>query len=200
MIFALVLFVPIVFATAVGDGEMKNSQKTAVGGLFTALAGGIIIISNIFPSGMYTFPALSGIIILILYFVAGQGVAWSSYIAVSIVSFLLCTSKESALCFMLFLGYYPLLREYIVRIKIKIVCIIIKLLIFNSAAIGIYFLLLYVFSAPESEFKIFGLNLPLIFLVILNFVFFLYDITLSLFEKKYKPIIYNLVTKFFDKF
>ena len=179
---------------------MKKSQKIAIGGLLTAFACMIIIISNVFPSGMYTFPALSGVIILVLSFVAGQGIAWSSYIAVSIVSFLLCTSKEATLCFILFLGYYPLIRQYLQKIKLKFVRLIIKLLIFNSAASGIYFLLLYVFSLPGDEFEIFGVSLPLIFLFIMNVVFLIYDIALSLFEKKYKQTIYKFVTKMLGKF
>lgn len=176
---------------------MKKSQPIATGGLLTAFAVVVMIISNFMPSGMYTFPAVSGIIVYILSFAAGRSYSWVSFAAVSILSFFLCADKQAPLCFILFLGYYPLLRETIEKIRLKAAVYIIKLLIFNAAAAVIWLLLVFIFSVPTEEFSVFGINLPVVMIIIiLNLVFIIYDYALTVFFRKYKEIIYRIVTNF----
>ncbi len=154
---------------------MSRTKKIAVGGLVTAFSCVIMIISNIIPLGLYTFPACAGIVICILSYIAGKSYAWLSYIATAFVSFIMCTDKEAVLCFILFLGYYPLIKSYIDKIHLKVVNYIIKLVIFNVAACCLYLLMFFVFSLPEDMFEIFGVNIPIVFLIVLNVLFILYD-------------------------
>lgn len=176
---------------------MNTAKKTALGGMITALSAVSMLISNIIPVGMYVFPALAGILIYILSLICGKSYAWSSFAAVGIVSFILCADKETVLCFLLFLGYYPLIKSYIEKIKLKPIAYILKLAVFNSAAVGIYFLMLYVFSMSADEFVIFGVNLPLVFLVMLNIIFVVYDYALTIFNKTYCTKIVKNITKMF---
>ena len=166
----------------------------------TALATVMMLLSNFVPTVLFSFPTFAGIVIYILSFVSGSGYAWISYTAVSLLSFFICGSKAVSLCFILFLGYYPLLKKQIEKLRIKIFAYIIKLLIFNAATGCIYCILLFVFSSPvfskwtnES-----WMILPLI--MALNIIFLIYDLCLSLFFKKYKEKIYNLVIKLLRRF
>ena len=179
MIYALVCFAQTVCAAAAEADIMRNTQKIAAGGLMTALACAVMLGSALFPSGMYSFPAVSGIIVLVLSYISGKGHAFSSYIAVSLLSIFLCPNKETAVCFICFFGYYPMLRQYIEKIKNRYIEYFIKLLVFNAAAVGVYFLILFLFSVPESEFAVFGVNVPLLFLFIFNIVFIIYDISIK---------------------
>ena len=136
--------------------DMRNTQKIALGGLLTSLSTVIMVISNIVPSGMYTFPAASGVVIYMISFLAGRSYAWSAFAATSMISFVFCTNKEASLCFIMLMGYYPMLKEHIEKIKLKFVQYLLKLAVFNAAAVLMYYLLLFVFSvpAPRSSWRL----------------------------------------------
>ncbi len=179
--------------------DMRNTQKIALGGLLTSLAAVIMIMSNIMPAGMYTFPAASGVVIYMISFLSGRSYAWSAFAAASIISFVLCTSKEASLCFIMLMGYYPMLKEHIEKIKLKFVQYILKLAVFNASAVLMYFLLVFVFSVPADNFEMFGVDIPLVFLLILNIVFLVYDYAMTAFDRVYKNKIYKFVTKIIKK-
>ena len=174
--------------------KLKKTQRLSVGGLMTAFSCVLMLLSNLLPSGAYTFPAAAGIIVCIVEWLAGRRYAWSSFAATSLLAFFLCTNKEVPLCFTLFLGYYPMLRTVIEKIKLKVLSYFLKLLIFNSSCTAVFLLLLYVFSVGMEEFEIFGINAPALILVLFNAVFLVYDYALTLFEKKYRKNIYKIVT------
>ena len=116
---------------------MKQTQKIALSGLMTALAAVVLILSNIVPIGLYTFPAAAGIIIYILTFTVGRSYAWASYGAVSLLSLFLCADREASLCFVCFLGFYPLLKELLEKLP-KVLAYAAKVLLFNAAAVSVY--------------------------------------------------------------
>ena len=179
---------------------MKKSQKIACGGLITALAIVLMISSNLIPSLLFSLPALAVLVIYTLSVVSGSGYALISYAAVSLLSFFFCGSKAVSLCFILFLGYYPLLKKQIEKLRSRLAAYIVKLLVFNAAAAAVYALLTFVFSSPVFT-RWLGekwLIIPLIFA--LNIVFLLFDICLTMFFKKYEKIIYNIVTKLIGRF
>ena len=173
---------------------MKKTQSIAAGGLLTAFAVVVMLVSNLMPSGMYTFPAVSGVIVYVLSFAAGRPYSWVSFVVVSILSFFLCSDKEAPLCFILFFGYYPLLKEQIEKIRFKAAAYIVKLLVFNAAGAGIWLLLVFVFSVPFEEFSVFGIGLPAVIIAVLNIVFILYDLALTLFFRRYGKKINEFVT------
>ncbi len=174
---------------------MKNTRSIAAGGLLTAFAVAVMLVSNLMPSGMYTFPAVSGIIVYVLSFAAGRPYSWASFAVVSIISFLFCADKEAPLCFVLFFGYYPLLKELIEKIRFRPAEYIVKLLVFNAAGAGIWLLLVFVFSVPFDEFSVFGVRLPAVIISALNLVFILYDLALTMFFRRYGKKINEFVTK-----
>ena len=179
---------------------MRKSQKVALSGLLTAFAAVMVMISNIMPAGMYTFPAAAGVIVYILSSIVGRSYGWASFGAIALLSFFLCADKEAALSFILFFGYYPMIKQALERIPVRFLAYLPKLAIFNAAAVSVYFLMLWVFALPADTFEFFGINMPLIFLLLLNFIFLLYDYAITVFMKAYQQKIYNFVTKVRRKF
>lgn len=179
---------------------LKKTQRIAIGGLLTAFSTVMIILAGIVPSGTFTFPAAAGIIIGILSFTAGKSYAWASFFIVALLSFVICPNKEASLCFTLFLGFYPLAKELIEKLRLKPVQYVIKLLLFNASAVTIYFLLLFVFSMPEDSFEFFGISVPGLFLLALNVVFLIYDLAITMFLMVYKEKINKFVTKINKRF
>ena len=90
--------------------------------------------------------------------------------------------------------------EVIEKLKFKPVQYILKLLVFNAAAVCIYFLLIFVFSVPADDFEYFGINIPALFLIIINPVFLLYDYAITVVLRVYRQKINNFVTKMTKKF
>lgn len=166
---------------------MKSSMavKVAVGGVFSAIALVLMMLTGVFPFGTYAFPVIAGVMLIVIYL--EFGFRWSMFVygVISIMSVLFVSDKEAALFFLLLFGYYPVVKSFIERIKSKIVQYIIKLAIFNAAAVSVYFLMLFVFGMPVDSFELFGVNIPLIFLIVGNFVFLIYDLAINVVVAQY---------------
>ena len=102
------------------------------------------------------------------------------------------------MCFALFFGYYPLLKSLFEKINVKVVGFILKLVVFNAAAFAVYYICLYVFGITQN-FNIFGLNLPLVMLLMFNLVFIAYDRMLTVYEKNYAKRITRFTERLFGK-
>ena len=166
---------------------MKSSMavKVAVGGVFSAIALVLMMLTGVFPFGTYAFPVIAGVMLIVIYLEFGFKWSMLVYGVISIMSVLFVSDKEAALFFLLLFGYYPVVKSFIERIKSKIVQYIIKLAIFNAAAVSVYFLMLFVFGMPADSFELFGVNIPLIFLIVGNFVFLIYDLAINVVVAQY---------------
>ncbi len=176
---------------------MKNNSavKVAVGGLITAFSLVLMLLTGIFPFGTYAFPIISGVLLISVFLEFGLGWSMLAYAAISILSLFFVADKEAALFFILLFGYYPVVKSYIEKIKSKIVQYIIKFGIFNVAAVSVYFLMLFIFNMDSDAFTIFGVNIPLVFLLAGNFVFLIYDFAVTSaavqYIKKYRKIFFK---------
>ena len=108
------------------------------------------------------------------YGIYGSG-AW--YGAVAFLSLLLAPDKEAAAIF-LFLGYYPIIKPKLDKLRFGMVW---KLLLFNTAVAVMYWLLLAVFGMIEllAEYREMGTVLLGVALVLGNVTFWLIDRILS---------------------
>ena len=121
--------------------------------------------------------------------------AWMIYGAVSVLALLFAPDKEAAILFVLFFGYYPVLKSHIERISQKIISWVIKFAVFNAAMIAGFLLAVFVLQIPEDSFTIFGIYLPWVFLILGNIVFFIYDVALSGLVATYVERIHHKVAK-----
>ena len=158
---------------------MKTSVKVTMGGVVAALCLVLMLLTSVIPFGTYAFPALAGMLLVLLVFNLGFPHAAAVYVITAVLSFLLVADKEAALLFAVFLGYYPIVKGLIEKIKSKAAQYIIKLLLFNAAMIGAFFIGTSLLSIPKESFNIFGVYLPWVFLVIGNAVFVIYDLCIT---------------------
>ena len=79
--------------------------------------------------------------------------------------------------FILFFGYYPLLRPYGMRLKNKLLRILWRLLLFNGFLVLDYWLTVYVLGLPTFDDEKAWMLAALAALA--NLVFLMYDITLG---------------------
>ncbi len=158
---------------------MKNKTKnTAVCGLMTALSVVLMMLTTLIPVFMYVLPIVTGLLVLFIADVSNKKWALGVYFSTSFLSLLLLTDKEAALTYVLFFGYYPLIKDVIEKLP-KWVAWILKFILFNSAAVGIGAISFFLFGVSGDEYNEFGEYTIPILLVMANVVFILYDICLK---------------------
>lgn len=168
---------------------MNKSIRLAFCGIITALSTVLMFLTGIITIGTYTLPALSGLLLTVVVIEIGPTWAWSVYIATSVLSFFIAPDKEAALLFILFFGYYPIIKSFIEQIKNKYLSYLLKLVVFNISVIAAFYISIYLLGVPKDSFEIGGVYLPWILLGIGNITFVLYDFAFS-----------NLIVMYFQRF
>ena len=174
---------------------MSKSGKIALGGLLTALGVVLMFLTGLIPIGTYALPAIAGVLLIVAVIEIGAKWAWMIYAAVAVLSLLFAADKEAALLFVLFFGYYPVLKSFLERISNKFLSWISKFAVFNVAVVACFFLAVNFLQLPEDSFTVFGIYLPWVFLILGNAVFLIYDIALSGLVATYVEKLHHRVTK-----
>ncbi|HHW46286.1 MAG TPA: hypothetical protein GXX17_05175 [Clostridiales bacterium] len=156
---------------------MKRTSRIALCGIVAALAVVIMFLSY-FPYFTYAVPAAAGILMIILVIEIDPKWAVLSFVASSIL-ILLLAETEAKLMYVLFFGYYPILKERIERIRKPLIEYILKFAVFNVAMIAAYFLASKVFGIPFDDMGNFGKYLELVLLIGGNITFVIYDFAIS---------------------
>ena len=154
---------------------MSKSGKIALGGLLTALGVVLMFLTGLIPIGTYALPAIAGVLLIVAVIEIG--------------------AKWAALLFVLFFGYYPVLKSFLERISNKVLSWISKFAVFNVAVVACFFLAVNFLQLPEDSFTVFGIYLPWVFLILGNAVFLIYDIALSGLVATYVEKLHHRVTK-----
>lgn len=159
----------------------KLSFKITLGGIVAAMSLIFMFFTGVVPIMAYTLPALAGAFLIVIVIELGKKWAILTYATVSILSFFLTPDKEAAMLFTMFLGYYPIIKSFLEKIKFRPLEYVSKIAIFNVSIIFAYQIIIRIFSTPEllDEFKEFGKYSIPIFLIAANVAFILYDIALT---------------------
>ena len=162
-------------------------------GMMVALATVMMFTGGLIPVLTYCAPMIAGVILLPVLLECGKKAAWTAYAAVALITLFVGIDKEAAF-FFLFLGYYPVVKWDIDRLRHKPLRVLIKLLVFNVSVALMYVLLglLLNMNALIEEFTQMGAVLLAAFVVILNACMLLYDRLLA-------PMVYLYVNKIAPK-
>lgn len=161
--------------------KRTQSQKIAIGGLFSALSIVLMLLGAIIPAATFAAPALAGILIIPAVLELGVQTGVMLYITVGLLSFFIVPDKEMSLIFIFFLGFYPMAKAYIERLRHQFTQWISKLLLFNTCVITMYLLILVVFpiAAIVAEFEDSGTIFTAILLLFANVTFVIYDLAIA---------------------
>lgn len=172
----------------------KVAYKVALCGIISALALVMMMLTTLIPVGTYALPIISGILLVAIVIEFNSKWAFAVYFVVSVLSFLLSGDKEAVLYFILFFGYYPILKSFFERIKFKAIQWILKYAVFNAGMVLAFYIGIFLLGVPVESFLIFGYNLPLVFLLAGNVLFYFYDKCVTIMLMQY---IFNLRGKLF---
>lgn len=164
---------------------MKNTKnnsafKVAFSASIAALSLVLMLLTGVVPVGTFAFPCFAGIFIASVVIEFGFKWAAGVYAVVALLSLFLSGDKEAVIYFILFFGYYPMLKGLIEgKIGNKIVQFILKLLVFNAAIIAAFFTASFLLAIPPEEYTIAGFYVPWLFLIAGNIFFVIYDIAVT---------------------
>ena len=159
----------------------SEARLIAFGGMMAALAVVIMCLGGLIPVATFTVPIVSMLILAYVLKFCGKRIGWAWYGAVSILGLLLGPDKEAAAIF-LFLGYYPILKPGLDRMKLGPV---LKALIFNGMILLMYGILIHLMGMDQiaREYAELGQAMTVFMLVGGNVLFFLLDKVLRRFNK-----------------
>ena len=170
-----------------------KSTRLAIGGVFSAMCLLLMFMTGLMPFATYALPALAGAMLVAVVVENGAKTAVLVYVSVSILSIFIVPDREASMIFVVLLGYYPILKEKIERIRSRVVEYVCKLFLFNAAVGGSYFILTRVIGVAELVESLgeFGKYSAYILLAAGNVVFLLYDMVLtryiSLYIRWFRP-------------
>lgn len=173
---------------------MKNSKVIAYSGVATALSVVMLFLGSIFWVLGYTMPLVASLVMIILLDSISQKGALLTFISTSIISFILLNDKECVLLYVLFFGYYPLIRDKINDIKPKFFSYLLKFITFNAAMVLTQVLCVYVFGIPFDDML--GKWGIVLFVLCLNLVFVVFDKLYTLLLRLYKIKLKKKVEKY----
>lgn len=136
-------------------------------------------IGTIIPVATYAVPVLCILICQTVLKLCGIRIAWAWYGAVAVLGLLMAPDKEAGAVFLV-LGYYPIVKPRLDRMKGKWLW---KILLFNSSILCLYWVLLKLIGMERlvEEFSGMGVAMTVVLLMLGNLIFILLD---RLLEKK----------------
>lgn len=173
---------------------MKNSKVIAYSGVATALSVVMLFLGSIFWVLGYTMPLVASLVMIILLDSISQKSALLTFVSTSIISFILLNDKECVLLYVLFFGYYPLIRDKINDIKPKFLSYLLKFVSFNAAMVLTQILCVYVFGIPFDDML--GKWGIVVFVLCLNLVFIVFDKLYTLLLRLYRIKLKKKVEKY----
>lgn len=172
---------------------MEHTKKIALSGIITALSIVLMFLTTIIPFGTYALAAVAGVLTILVVIECGTTFAFCVFGAVAVLAALLVPDKVSVLAYIAFLGYYPIIKQFIEKINKRYVQYIIKFLVTNVALVIAFLIGTYLLDIPMDLFEQWGYIVFPILIILANAVFFIYDVALT-------ALISVYVFKYRDKF
>jgi len=118
----------------------KKTRALTLSALFAALTVISLYIASVWPTGTIGLAAAASIFVVAAIVEAGIGSGVSVFIVSSLLGMLLLPNRAAPLLYMLFFGYYPVVKSFIERLSSRPLQLVLKLCVFNLALTALWFL------------------------------------------------------------
>lgn len=164
----------------------NKSKQIALGGIITLLSTVSLYISSILPTNKLLFFALSTFLFSVTIIEVNIKFTLLVFFSSSLLSFIIIPNKIIILPYVIFFGYYAIIKAIIERINILAVELLLKLLLFNLSMYIIYTL------ANNVIFGEIIINIPVwVVFLLMQLAFIIYDyafsIVIYLYRRKIRP-------------
>lgn len=153
----------------------RESKRVAIGGIVTLLSTLSLYMSSILPTNRLFFFALSTFFLASIVIEINTKFAILVYISSALLSFIMIPNKTIVLPYIIFFGYYAIIKSIIERINMLLIEILIKLFLFNLSIYIEY----TIFSKVLLGDIIFKLPAWILFILI-QLAFIIYDYSFSI--------------------
>ncbi len=160
-------------------------------GIMCGLALVMMFFLSMIPAFEYISPAVSGVLIWVIRERLGVKYGLISYLAVGILCLFFTPSYEASLMYIFLLGYYPIVREYFMKLPNAFLRYAAKLSVYTVSVLACYFLLINLFNltAILDDIGEFGQYGAVILLAMGAVAFVMYDVFLGLFAPFYEKVL-----------
>ena len=155
-----------------------RTRRLAISAILAAIGVVLLYIGALIEVLDLTVVVFASFVCVLAVIEMGGVWPWLIYATVSVLSLVLLPQKAPAVLFLLFGGYYPILKACFERWCPRIIAWIPKLVTFNLALTAAYFILKELFLMPDLAWISKGLWLLIVYTVG-NGVFLLYDLALT---------------------
>lgn len=152
----------------------KSTKRLTLCALTTALGVVIMALGSLVDVLDLSTAAFAGFLTVLIVIEIGGIWPWLVFAATGILAFLL-PLKTPALIYLLFCGWYPIIKSKIERIRSKVLQWTIKILTLNLSLVLCYVTAKYLLMLPEESFE----ELTAVLFILVNFAFVLCDIALT---------------------
>ncbi len=172
---------------------MKKTKNITLCAMMAALASAFMLTSY-FPYLTYAIPAMAGLFVMVSVIELNAKWGVLTFFASAIIVFLIA-EPEAKLLYILFFGYYPILKAVMERQKSRVLEYIVKFLIFNVAIVLTYSVFAGIFGIELGDFGDFGKYTIAIVLAVANIVFIIYDKAVSQLAGFYMYRLHSIVKR-----
>ncbi len=172
---------------------MKNTSKITLCSMMAALACSVMLLS-FFPYLTYAIPAIAGLFVMVVVIEINCSWALLTYLASSLIV-LFFPEPESKILYASFFGFYTIIKALTERLRKPVLEWIIKMAVFNTALVIVYFVFANFIGFSLEELGVLGKYGAVILWVLGNIVFVVYDVALSRFSMMYMAVIHPKIKR-----
>jgi len=165
----------------------RRTRFVSVTALLVALSVVILYLASFLPTARVASAAIAGLLTAVAVIECGVLSGVACFVCSSILAAVLLPVKSVALLYILFFGYYPVVKSLAERIKRRALEWAVKIIVFNAALTAAYFLWILSFM-PGVDFG--AWTFVLLYLAG-NICFILYDFAFSMLAGQYLARIYK---------
>ncbi len=165
--------------------KRTETKKLALSSIFCALAVVISVIGCVFDMADLVVTAAASVIVASAKIELGGKYPFLIYAVTGTLLFLFFPTATVTLYFILFFGYYPMVRHLFKKLP-GMLCVILKFTVFNIAIVIMYILMEKLLLAEEADAEVW--LLPALWFVS-NLFFAVFDYSLDIFMTAYVRIL-----------
>ncbi len=152
------------------------------------------MLTSYFPYLTYAIPAMAGLFVMVSVIELNERWGIFTFLTSAFIVFLIA-EPEAKLLYILFFGYYPILKAILEKQSSRVVEYVVKFLAFNGAVVLTYKVFAGIFGVDLSFLGEFGKYSVPILMIVSNVVFLLYDKAVSQLAGFYMQRLHNTVKR-----
>lgn len=158
----------------IGD-RSERTKRLSMCAMLSALGVVVLYLGSVIEVIDISMAVVASLFAIFAVIEYGARYAWSIYAITGILSAVLLPNKFPALMYLLFFGFYPIIKEKIEKLSRKIVQWALKELLFNVCLIILMVIGNYILMIDMKAWFV----MEVVFFVLANGTFVIYDIALT---------------------